>query len=327
VPLRVAFDAARAHLEGVLTDLDPVSPDVEVVGTSGTVESAQAVLVANGWSQRTITAVGLGHLVDALFDGRWNADAGLLGLAPDRVDIFPPGIALLDALFRRMGIASMRYVDAALEDGVLYAMIDGDDAVADVRQATVRGLQQRFGVDVGQARRVRETALALFDQTCAGWPVAAADPDWRALLAAAAELHELGLAVSPKAHHRHGAYLLRHAELQGFSGSEREYLALLVRGHRRRLPVLAFSSLGQGERRPLLRLAALLRLAVILERSYADAHSTHVRAVASSDTGGDRLLLCLPRGWLEGHPLSRHELADEPYQLAGAGIRLELAEV
>lgn len=329
LPLRVAFDAARAHLDEWLPAFAPVAADVEVVGTSGTIESVQAVLAANGWADRTITAHGLQRLVDALFAGRWDAEAGLLGLAPERIDIFPAGVALLDMLFRRLGIGAMRYVGAALEDGVLYRMLYGDDRVADVRHVIVRGLQARFGIDAAQAARVRHSALGLFDQAQAGWPLPAGvgEPDWRELLACAADLHELGLAVSPRAYHRHGAYLLRHADLQGFSSTDREYLALLVRGHRRALPALAFGGLATDERRACIRLVALLRLAVILERSHADGSAPAPELRARAGQEGDSLELRVPRTWLEAHPLSRRELEVEPAQLATAGIRLAVVAV
>jgi exopolyphosphatase/guanosine-5'-triphosphate,3'-diphosphate pyrophosphatase len=287
------------------------------------------VLAANGWSDREITADGLAHLVRALVEGRWDADTGLLGLAPERVDIFPAGVALLDALFRRLGIRSMRYVDAALEDGVMLGLLGGTDDPGDVRPATVRGLQARFGIDVAQAGRVRETALALFDQADAWWPVAGSEgldtAAWRQVLAIAADFHELGLVVAPRAYHRHGAYLLKHADLRGFSAREREYLALLVRSHRRSLPVLAFSSLAPAERRRLLRLAALLRVAVILERGHADREGPLPRVVAGTLNDGDRLVLTLPPDWPSRHPLSMRELELEPGQLAAAGIRFEIA--
>jgi len=328
VPLTVAFDSARAYLQDTLPLCEPVGPHVEVIGTSGTIESVQAVLAANGWSDREITAAGLAHLVNALFDGRWDAEAGLLGLAPDRVDIFPAGVALLDMLFRRLDISVMRYVGAALEDGVLHGMLAGAGDPYAVRQATVRGLQERYGVDGRQAQRVRGTATALFDQAQAWWLPEATlgDPELLQLLGWGADLHELGLAVSPRAYHRHGGYLLKHADMRGFSALEREYLALLVRAHRRGLPMLAFSGLATRDHRQLLRLVALLRIAVILERSHAEGESPVTRLEVVAMPTGDRLTLVLPRGWLDAHPLSRRELEVEPVQLTGAGIRLDLVE-
>jgi len=329
LPLGVAFDAARRYLQDALPAVERVEAGMDVIGTSGTVESIQAVLGANGWSDREITADGLAELVRALVEGRWDADTGMLGLAPERVDIFPAGVVLLDALFRRLGIRALRYVDAALEDGVMFGLLGADGDPRAVRAATVRGLQTRFGIDVGQARRVRDTALALFDQTGVWWPHerggSGSAADWRGVLGFAAELHELGLVVAPRAYHRHGAYLLKHAELRGISAREHEYLALLVRTHRRSLPMLAFSGLAAAERRRLLRLAALLRIAVILERSHADGESPWPRATAAVEDDADRLVLTLPPPWPDRHPLSMRELERETGQLARAGIRFEFA--
>lgn len=324
-PLESAFVAARQHLEKHLPDFDTVADGTEVIGTSGTIESVQAVLTANGWSDREISAGGLELLVRELQAGRWDPESGMLGLAPDRVDIFPAGVALLSTLFQKLRIRSMRYVGAALEDGVLDGLLGGAVDPLAVRQQTVVGLQARYGIDRGQASRVRRTAVALFDQADGWWPPGARTipgRDWRQLLAWSAELHELGLAVSPRAHHRHGAYLLRHADIRGFSPAERELLALLVRGHRRGLPLLAFNALADAERRHVIRLAALLRIAVILERSQSDAESPKVRMTVTADAQGDGILLDLPADWLAAHPLSRRELEFEPLQLAPAGIRL-----
>jgi len=333
------FRAAQAYLQDSLPALERVPERVELVGTSGTIESVQAVLAANGWSDRSITATGLRRLVEAVQDSRWDAEAGLLGLAPDRVDIFPAGVALLDVLFRRLDAGVMRHVGAALEDGAISALLETADQPGDVRQHTVGGLQQRYGLDRAQARRVRTMALALFDQLGPAW-LGVVDGergrDWRQLLAWGAELHEIGLAVSPRGHQRHGAYLLKHGDLRGFSGAEQSLLALLVRGHRRGFPVLAFGALERIEGRQLIRLVALLRIAVILERSHADGDcpqvgiraeqvgvsAEQVGVSAETGPGQHRLTLTIPAAWLERHPLSRRELAVEPAQLALAGIEL-----
>ena len=46
-------------------------------------------------------------------------------------------------------------------------------------------------------------------------------------------LHEIGLSLSHHAFHKHGAYILNHADLPGFSRQQQTRLALLVRNHRR----------------------------------------------------------------------------------------------
>ena len=109
-------------------------------------------------------------------------------------------------------------------------------------------------------------SLALFDQLRAlhGYG------EWeRELLGYAATLHDIGVAVSYYDHHRHSAYLVLNAALQGFTHRELAFLALLVRYHRKgHVQTDEYRDLLQaGDAQRVARLAALLRLAEYLERS------------------------------------------------------------
>jgi len=118
-----AMRRARAHARTVLDDALPNGslPAAEVVlGTSGTIESVQSVLSANGWDGESITAAGLGRLRAVLESGCWVPDLVMPGLRPERVDIFPAGVALLDAIFDKLGLPTMHYLPASIQDGVLY---------------------------------------------------------------------------------------------------------------------------------------------------------------------------------------------------------------
>lgn len=311
-----AFQAARCTVLDVLGDMRHPGVD-EVIGTSGTVESVQGVLAANGWGSARITRAGLSELTEAIVSGRWLVDAGLPGLPPERVDIFPAGLAVVDALFEVLQLESMRFVDASLQDGLLGRL--AAPPAGDLREDSVRRLQDRFRVDRRQAARVRASALALFDAV-APW---FGQPDRRrAVLGWAADLHEVGKAVSVRHYHRHGAYLLANSDLRSFSGAERNQLGLMIRGHRRAFPGLALRAVSERVRDDLLKLLALLRLAVIVNRSHTDADHPALDAQASERC----LTLLLPAGWLAAHPLSAKELTVETEQLASAGLELRVEE-
>jgi len=333
--VREAFAAARTRALEVLDGLTPAdagpppagargerpaesgpAPALEVIGTSGTVESVQGVLAANGWGGEVISREGLAALTDAVGSGRWLVDAGLPGLAPERVDIFPAGLAVVDALFERLSLATLHFVDVSLQDGLLYRDLDAE--TADPQTATVAALKHRFAVDAAQADRVRHTVLTLFDAVGTDWW---RQPGrWRELLGWAAELHEIGHAVAARHYHRHGAYLLQNADLRAFSDVQQRQLALLLRGHRRSFPGMAVRAWDADTRHDLIRLLALLRLAVILHRSHGEEDLSGLRASAA----GARLAVALPPGWLAAHPLSARELEVERAQLDAAGIRLEI---
>jgi len=75
--------------------------------------------------------------------------------------------------------------------------------------------------------------------------------------------------VSRKGHHRHAAYLIDHAQLRGFAPDEIEFLAALVRHHRRgdiKTSEPRAAALDKAARERLRKLAAILRLADGLDR-------------------------------------------------------------
>jgi len=322
--LATAFDDARSVARALVAAVPDVGryrpgPGTEVIGTSGTVESVLSVLAANGWADRSITRDGLARLEDALIARKWVSVEGVPGLAPERVDIFPSGLAIVAALFDVLAIDAMSFVDASLQDGLLYDLC-GRRHAEDVRARSVASWQRRFGVDVRQVARVQRTALRLLDAVEQAW--ALTDPRWRELLVLATDLHEAGLAVSARHPNRHGAYLVHNGDLRGFMADDRHLLALLVRGHRGGFPEFALAAFPVERARELKRLLVVLRLAVVLERTRCDEDSPAVTAAAADD----RLSLQLPRGWLAAHALSNEELLREQQRLRPVGVALEINE-
>ena len=239
-----AYAAAAEQLRASPSLPDLLAQDVaQVFGTSGTIESMQTVLRANGWGWDEITAEGMQRLDEAIRDEYWLVDAGLPGLAPDRVDIFPPGVAILKACFDILGLSSLRFVKFSLLHGMIIDAMDKDEqsplGSKNMAEASVQDLAHRFQLDAQQAARVEYTARSLLDSSGLDWADPAKMRDW---LRWAATLHELGMQVNARHYHRHGAYMVRHADLAGIEDEERHILALLIRGHRRNLPGLAFQA-------------------------------------------------------------------------------------
>jgi exopolyphosphatase/guanosine-5'-triphosphate,3'-diphosphate pyrophosphatase len=288
-----------------------------VIGTSGTVQSIQMVLSANGWARNDITRQAMAQLESAIVEDRWVIEAGLPGLAPDRADIFPAGVAILSACFEVLGIQQLTHVDVSLLQGIICEHVV-DNVEADLREDSIAQLVQRFAVDVNQAARVVRCAERFYAQ-CDTW--FEGDPMSADLLRWAATLHELGVQVSSRHYHRHGAYIIKHTELPGFNDHQQSVLSLLVRGHRRSMPGLAFQTFDPQLAQTLLRLVGLLRLAVILERSHSDKESPQAQISVSAD----ELHLECGSGWLDAHPLSKRELEVEQQQQAGAGITLHVS--
>ncbi len=289
---------------------------VTAVGSSGTIKSIATVVAAEGWSQDGISAASLERLREAVIAAGRVSSLSLKGLADERRPVFAGGLAVLRAVFTNLGIDHMQVSDEALREGLVYEMM-GRSAHEDVRERTVATLTRRFGVDRAHARRVQATALALFRQVAAPW--ALHDLDYPKFLGWAARLHEVGVVISHSQYQKHGGYLLRNADLSGFTRQQQQVMAALVLGHRRKFPIQEFLALPRPIQGCARRLCVLLRLAVLIHRGRTPNTKPRPRLVAE----GDRLSLSFPGDWLAGHPLTRLELEQEAQVLTAAGMTLE----
>jgi exopolyphosphatase / guanosine-5'-triphosphate,3'-diphosphate pyrophosphatase len=107
-------------------------------GTSGTVRAAAAVIAAAGDSAGgVITRQALQGVRDRLVACRHLDRVALPGLEASRSGIFPAGVAILCAIFEAFDLATMRYVDGALREGMLHDMLRRDRATTptDPRQS------------------------------------------------------------------------------------------------------------------------------------------------------------------------------------------------
>jgi exopolyphosphatase/guanosine-5'-triphosphate,3'-diphosphate pyrophosphatase len=168
---------------------------------------------------------------------------------------------------------------------------------------------ERFAADPVQAERVHRSAIALLDQVAADWGLAGADP--RRVLRWAARLHESGLSVAQPGYHRHGAYLVAHSDMPGFSIDDQMLLAAVIRSHRRKIRFAFFDGIASQRVEEAIRIAVLFRLAVLLNRGRIETPEPELRVSG----GGRTLRLNFPEGWLEGHPLTAADLAEENEQL------------
>ncbi|UCG89157.1 MAG: exopolyphosphatase, partial [Gemmatimonadota bacterium] len=211
----------------------------EVVGSSGTIRAVAEALRESGWGHGTITWSGFKKLRKVLERAGHVDRISVPGVSAERRPVFPGGVAVLEACFRSLELKEMRVSDAALREGALYDLI-GRSRHEDPRAASVAAFADQYRVDREHAGRVRDTALAGFDQIASSWGLADV---YRDMLGWAAELHEVGLAVAHDHYQRHGSYLVAHSNLSGFSRGEQLVLATMIQGHRRGLLPDTFDTL------------------------------------------------------------------------------------
>jgi len=290
----------------------------EAIGSSGSAKALAAVSTLCGFAEAGITAQSMQRIGQALTKAGGLDKLSLAGLSEDRKPVFAAGYAIMQAVFDALHLTEMRVSEGALREGLLFDMVGGA-ARGDVRSNTVQLLEQRYGLDRAHAQRVGATSLALFDAVAAAWDLGGEE---REQLELAARLHELGLVISHSKYHEHGAYLLQHADLAGFTRHEQARMAALVRMQRRKLklrelaPWLPPSPVSQQR---LLRLVALLRLGILLHRDRSPR--LHLPEIGC-EAAGNSIRLEFPQGWLKQHPLTEDDLVQEADMLKAAGITL-----
>jgi exopolyphosphatase/guanosine-5'-triphosphate,3'-diphosphate pyrophosphatase len=94
----------------------------------------------------------------------------------------------------------------------------------------------------------------------------------RLLLQVASLLHDVGIYVSLRAHHKHSQYILSASQIFGLSDEETAIVANIARYHRRAVPQdthLPYVALDREDRLVVDKLAAILRVANALDAEHA----------------------------------------------------------
>ena len=315
--MRRAMLFAHQELEGIQATYRRVGWDA-ALGASGTIQAIEEAVRHQGWSDAGISADSLTRLREHLIQIGNTRDVELPGVSEQRKPVFTGGVAILSAVFEALSINRMTVVDGALREGLLYDLI-GRVRDKDVRDSTVADLAQRYGADPEQAKRVAATAELLFAQARPAWSLDKR-PDQK-LLQWAAQVHEIGLSIAHAQYHHHGAYVLANSDMPGFSREEQLNLAALVRLHRRKFAIEELLQVAEDSRTRIGRLCALLRIAVLLNRSRSATDFPDIRVRAAEND----LTLEFPDGWLGEHPLTQTDLDAEREFLEAAGFSLKYA--
>lgn len=313
------FDNARLAARLEITPVQSFfhkGADIEAIGTSGTILSTAAAAREMGLVEvDELTPAVLEQVIERVLQFGNTAELALPGLQQPRAQVWPGGLAILVELLSVLGVDRMRTSDGALREGLLYDHL-GRLRHEDARARSVRAMARRFSVDMTQAARVAGTSRVLLTQCAAAWKL---ESDLAArLLEWAATLHEIGLDISHDGHQRHGAYIAQNADLPGFPHAEQRTLAFLIASQRSNIDLRILRNLPTTWRDQVLRLALLLRLAVLLHRSRSTAELPPVKlAVGKKD-----MKIVFPKGWLRDNPLTLADLRRERGYLREAGFRL-----
>lgn len=168
--------------------------------------------------------------------------------------------------------------------------------------------------DWPHARQVTRLSVQLFEAT---QPLHKLDEHALHLLKRAAFLHNTGMMVEARRHHKHSFRLIKETRLPDFTDEERHEIACVARYHRRALPSTSheeFAALSRSARKRVSILAAILRIADALDYS----HDGRVLRLAAEPE------LCNDTNWTIG--LWTRPLADLDAELEHADEKADLFE-
>lgn len=307
--------AARQELQSSAARFKHAGWDV-ALGASGTIRAIRKIIVKNGWGKANITLEGMEKIRDKMVKKGKLKKVSLSGLSDRRRPVFPGGLAILIGAFKSLDIDRMTASDGALREGALYDLL-GRIHNRDVREETIDQLAAKYQVDRDHATRVEATAARMLTAVREPWGLGLSVHD--VMLRWAARIHELGLAIAHSRYHKHGSYLVENSDMPGFSRQDQKFLWALIRSHRRKFKPHRFDSLPDPFSSTGPRLAVLLRLSVVLNRS-RDPDDVPDFELHAPDT--TTLELDFAPGALGRNPLTAADLAEEADYLDNAGFEL-----
>lgn len=184
-----------------------------------------------------------------------------------------PALLIYSALLSETTAQRVVVADASLRAGVLLDLLEPSDRLGAEdfeRQvlASAEALGHRYRFDRPHGRHVALLATRLFDELRTEHGLGDRE---RLLLQTAGLLHDVGIYISLRAHHKHSQYLLAASQIFGLSDEETAIVSNIARYHRRGMPQrshLPYIALDRPDRLLVNKLAAILRVANALDAEH-----------------------------------------------------------
>lgn len=293
---------SRFHIEALLLplirEIHHWKPDI-VIGSSGTITSIGSMILAKR-SEKRDRLNGFEFTISELKSIRNELNSSnttkkrmkIPGLEEKRVDIIVAGSLILEEIFLQLDLAKMTISDFALREGIVYDTIKNwkryersrFHSLDNIRTKAVRSIATLYPQGKDHSEQVTHLALRLFDECQSLHGLRVQEKEY---LEAAAGLLQVGLAISQSGYHKHSYYIIKNSEkMVGFSNSEIEMIALIVRYHRKSIPRSKheeFKALNEEDQLVVKKLAALLKLADAMDRSL-NKNITDIKSLIQEST-------------------------------------------
>ncbi|MFQ5469074.1 MAG: Ppx/GppA phosphatase family protein [Gammaproteobacteria bacterium] len=260
--------AAASKIQSISAVFEPWT-NIKIIGTSGTIQTLAQLCNASEKRQNpnSLDLKDLQNNLPSLIE-KIKLDEPLQNVEGERKNTLVAGAIILIEVMSALGLKTLSLSDSALREGIIYDRVESHGALPVLpMSAAVDAMIKRFNIDSDQVSRVLTTAklIVMTFMNELGLNKEAIE-----LLYAACKLHEIGLTVSHKKMHIHGAYMLMNADLTGITQRQQELISAIVRFHRKAKPNqrhIELREIRNHDTELVIKLSAILRLAAALNRT------------------------------------------------------------
>lgn len=280
------IDRAERHIDEVLkrhARKPPLTPAM-LYGAGGTFTALAWMMLAREKAAEDATARGyrvnradLNHLISDLARLSLEQRSKVSGLNPKRADIIVAGLLVIDRILKHFRVNEVQVHTGGVRDGLLLTMVEDSRAgskpvTITERRDAVERFADRCGTDLPHARQVAWLAGRLLEElTQQLEPSLGLRPTDKPLIEAAALLSNVGYLVNFDGHHKHSYHLIINSDLPGFERDDLRVVANVARYHRGSRPKQKhkpFAALGVEDQDRVAKMAAILRVALALDRTH-----------------------------------------------------------
>jgi exopolyphosphatase / guanosine-5'-triphosphate,3'-diphosphate pyrophosphatase len=264
----------QSEIERALEDVPDLIPpgDRRLIGLGGDLRFAARQFLPN-WDPEALAPLkvsDLQKLTDKVAPMTDDAIVRRFHLPFPDAETLAPALMTYLHLAKTLGVDRIFVSSANLRDGLLREMAEGWTWTEDFRRQIFRSaieLGRKYNFDEEHGLHVAHLSRQLFQALKDEHKL---DSRYDLILSLAATLHEIGRYVSNTSLHKHSMYLITNSDLFGLGSQDMLLVGLVARYHRRAMPKsthLGFNTLDRDRRVAVLKLAAILRLAIALNAS------------------------------------------------------------
>ncbi len=214
-----------------------------------------------------------GELVNKITDMNIEELANAYKIPPETAETFPGYAIILNSFVKLTENKNIYILDVPLAEAVLADMILDFEISQKYNKANqlvsaANSICRKFNSDIKHSQQVADLSETLFDSLKDALGLKKVDSLYLLL---ASYLHDIGMFVYNRAHHKHSEYLVSNLNLFRLSSEEIKVIACIGRYHRKGMPSdthFLYNSLARDKQVLVQKLASILRISNALDRSH-----------------------------------------------------------